>query len=238
MEHTKADEIASVLEEAIATGTISAGTVLRQEQLSRDFRVSRTPIREALRRLAGLGLAEFLPNRGVRVRTLDRGQWHDMYLVRASLEGLAAELAATRITDAQLDELREAEAAFARCTSALRRELTNSAREAMTFDWLQANVRFHDAILEASGSEVVDRLARSVRRAFAGRSMWRPESEIDSLYEQMSHGHTAIREALAARSPRGAHELSSEHVHNSWMLLEHILDEAEEPRARQRSISA
>lgn len=237
MEHTKADEIASVLEEAIATGTISSGTVLRQEQLSRDFRVSRTPIREALRRLAELGLAEFLPNRGVRVRTLDRGQWHEIYLVRAALEGLAAAMAATRITDAQIEALEQAEVTFARCTSALRRELTDSEREAMTFDWLQANVRFHDAILEASGSELVDRLARSVRRAFAGRSMWSPASEIDTLYEQMVHQHTAIREALVARSPRGASELSIEHVHNSWTLLEHILDEADEPRARQRNIS-
>src|SRR6202043_3158371 len=147
MEYTKADEIASVLEEAIATGTIPSGTVLRQEQLSRDFQVSRTPIREALRRLAALGLAEFLPNRGVRVRTLDRGQWHEIYLVRAALEGLAASIAASVITDAQLEVLKEAEAAFATCTNALRRELTDSEREAVTFDWLQANVRFHDVIL-------------------------------------------------------------------------------------------
>jgi DNA-binding GntR family transcriptional regulator len=235
MEYTKADEIASVLEEAIATGTIPSGTVLRQEQLSRDFQVSRTPIREALRRLAALGLAEFLPNRGVRVRTLDRGQWHEIYLVRAALEGLAASIAASVITDAQLEVLKEAEAAFAECTSALRRELTDSERETVTFDWLQANVRFHDVILQASGSELVDRLARSVRRAFAGRSIWRPASEIDSLYEQMIRQHTAIREALVARSPRGASELSSEHVLNSWTLLEHILDETSDRRPQRRN---
>jgi len=235
MEYTKADEIASVLEEAIATGTIPSGTVLRQEHLSRDFQVSRTPIREALRRLAALGLAEFLPNRGVRVRTLDRGQWHEIYLVRAALEGLAASMAASIITDAQLDELKEAEAAFAECTSALRRELTDSERETVTFDWLQANERFHDAILQASRSELVDRLTRSVRRAFAGRSIWRPESEIDSLYEQMTRQHTAIREALVARSPRGASELSSEHVMISWTLLEHILDETSDRRPQRRN---
>lgn len=234
MEHTKADEIAITLEEAIATGTIPPGTVLRQEQLSRDFRVSRTPIREALRRLAALGLAEFLPNRGVRVRTLDRGQWREVYLVRAALEGLAAELAASRITETQLDALAEAEARFAECTHALRRELTDPQRQAITFEWLQANVRFHDVVLQASGSELVDRLARTVRRAFAGRSIWRPSSEIDRLYEQMVRQHTAIREALVARSPRGARELSSEHVLNSWTLLEHILDETADPRHRRR----
>ncbi|MGA7987859.1 MAG: GntR family transcriptional regulator [Candidatus Dormiibacterota bacterium] len=236
MEFTKADEIASVLEEAIATGTIPSGTVLRQEQISRDFQVSRTPTREALRRLAALGLAEFLPNRGVRVRSLDRGQWHEIYLVRAALEGLAASMAASVITDQQLEVLKEAEAAFAACTNALRRELTDSEREAATYDWLQANVRFHDVILQASGSELVDRLARSVRRAFAGRSIWRPASEIDALYEQMVRQHTAIRDALVARSPRGASELSSEHVLNSWTLLEHILDETSDRRPQRRSM--
>ena len=234
VEHTKADEIAITLEEAIATGAIPPGTVLRQDQLSREFEVSRTPVREALRRLAALGLAEFVPNRGVRVRTLERDQWREIYLVRAALEGLAAELAASRITDPQLEALADAERAFAQCTEALRRELAEPDRQVITFEWLQANLRFHDVILHASGSELVDRMTRTVRRAFAGRSIWHPASEIDRLYGQMVHQHTAIREALVAHSPRGARELSTEHVLNSWTLLEHILDETAQPRRRRR----
>jgi len=67
---TKADDLALALEEAIVSGEIAPGTVLRQEQLSEQYAVSRTPVREALRRLAALGLVSFVPNRGVRVRTL------------------------------------------------------------------------------------------------------------------------------------------------------------------------
>ena len=67
---TKADDLALALEEAIVSGEIAPGTVLRQEQLSEQYQVSRTPVREALRRLAALGLVSFVPNRGVRVRTL------------------------------------------------------------------------------------------------------------------------------------------------------------------------
>jgi Transcriptional regulators len=59
-----------LIEEAIVSGEFAPGTVLRQEQLSERFGVSRTPVREALRRVAALGLVQFVPNRGVRVRTL------------------------------------------------------------------------------------------------------------------------------------------------------------------------
>ena len=67
---TKADDIARLLEDEIVSGAIPPGTVLRQEQLSERFDVSRTPVREALRRLAALGLVSFEPNRGVRVRSI------------------------------------------------------------------------------------------------------------------------------------------------------------------------
>ena len=69
---TKADDIALALEEAIVSGEIPPGSTLRQEHLSEQFEVSRTPVREALRRLAALGLVTFEPNRGVRVRMLSR----------------------------------------------------------------------------------------------------------------------------------------------------------------------
>src|SRR5438270_11908969 len=113
MESTKADEIALMVEEAIVSGELEPGTVLRQEQLSERFGVSRTPIREALRRLAALGLVSFVPNRGVRVRTISREELHEAFLVRAELESLATEIAATRMTAEDLEELDAAERRFA-----------------------------------------------------------------------------------------------------------------------------
>src|SRR5215208_1683557 len=120
LESTKADEIALMVEEAIVSGELPPGTVLRQEQLSERFAVSRTPIREALRRLAALGLVSFIPNRGVRVRTLSREELREAFLVRAELESLATELAAPKMTDADLAELERAEMEFSEATQALR----------------------------------------------------------------------------------------------------------------------
>src|SRR5690242_7822585 len=120
LDSTKADDIALVIEEAIVAGELEPGTVLRQEQLSEQFNVSRTPIREALRRLAALGLVSFVPNRGVRVRTISREELHEAFMVRAELEALATEVAAARITFDDLAELEAAEEHFARISKNLR----------------------------------------------------------------------------------------------------------------------
>ena len=94
---TKADDLALALEEAIVSGEIPPGSVLRQDALSEQFHVSRTPVREALRRLAALGLVSFEPNRGVRVRMLALEELREAFLVRAELESLATELSLIHI---------------------------------------------------------------------------------------------------------------------------------------------
>src|SRR3989440_12233548 len=130
---TKADEIALLLEDEIVSGAIEAGVVLRQEQLSERFGVSRTPIREALRRLAALGLVSFVPNRGVRVRLLSREELHEAFLVRAELEGLATELATPRMTADDLAALDAAEQRFAELTLELRRRTRDGTAEPSLF---------------------------------------------------------------------------------------------------------
>src|SRR4029077_9158112 len=117
---TKADEIALALEEAIVSGELAAGTVLRQEQVSAQYSVSRTPVREALRRMSALGLVSFEANRGFRVRTLTREDMWEAFLVRAELESLVTAVAAEKMAKEDLDELEQAEKRFARLARALR----------------------------------------------------------------------------------------------------------------------
>src|SRR5919201_266409 len=116
LESTKADDIAVALEDEIVSGAISPGAVLPRGRLSGRLGVSRTPIREALRRLAALGLVSFTPNRGVRVRSLSREELHEAFLVRAELEGLATEIATPRMTEDDLRRLDECEARFGELT--------------------------------------------------------------------------------------------------------------------------
>jgi DNA-binding GntR family transcriptional regulator len=199
--------------------------VLRQETLSERFGVSRTPIREALRRLAATGLVSFEPNRGVRVRTISREELREAFLVRAVLEALVTELAVPRFDRARLLALRAAEAEFARLTDELlERGREPDERNALTGDWVRANYRFHDVIYEAAQVRFVEAVAKSARRTFLGR--WRAGGpEIDDLYRQNTREHHAIVSAIEARSAEGARALAHEHVLHSCRLLEVILDD-------------
>jgi DNA-binding GntR family transcriptional regulator len=169
LDSTKADDIALVIEEAIVSGELAPGTVLRQEQLSEQFKVSRTPIREALRRLAALGLVSFVPNRGVRVRTLSREELHEAFLVRAELEGLATEAAAAKITAEQLDELDAAEKRFAVISQELRAREPGEERRTIMSDWVRANHAFHDVIYRAADLPLVSRASTSSRASTCSR---------------------------------------------------------------------
>ena len=197
---TKADDIARVLEDEIVGGAIAPGTVLRQEQLSERFEVSRTPVREALRRLAALGLVWFEPNRGVRVRSVSPAELREAYLVRAELEALATEVATPRMTAADLDALDDAERRFSELTLELRDQARRGeARESSLFvEWMQANYAFHDVIYAAAAMPLVERLAKSARRTFIGDRVWSARAELDELYAKNDLQHRAIREAIAA----------------------------------------
>ena len=172
-ESTKADEIALELEDDIVSGGIEAGSVLRQEQLSERFGVSRTPIREALRRLAAHGLVSFTPNRGVRVRTLSRDELREAFLVRAELESLATELAVPRMTPERLAELDAAEQRFSELTVALRKKARSGVEDSpLAVEWMHANYGFHDVIYAAAETPYLERLAKSARRTFVGQITW------------------------------------------------------------------
>jgi DNA-binding GntR family transcriptional regulator len=198
--------------------------VLRQEQLSARFEVSRTPVREALRRLASTGLVSFVPNRGVRVRMISRDELRQAFMVRAELEALVTGLATPQMTNASLDALAAAEERFAELTEELLdRRRSEAERTRLTGEWVRGNYRFHDVVYEAAAVPLVERIAKSARRTFLSR--WSPGGpEIDELYRQNVRQHRAIRDAIAARSADGARALAHEHVLHSGRMLEVILE--------------
>ncbi|MFT5084613.1 MAG: DNA-binding GntR family transcriptional regulator [Lentisphaeria bacterium] len=97
--------ITKTLREGIVTGDLAHGTKLSEPKLAEQFKTSRGPVREAIRRLEMMGLVKHIAHEGVRVITLSPQQVVEIYHVREALEGKAAALAARNISHAELDEL-------------------------------------------------------------------------------------------------------------------------------------
>ncbi len=93
------------LRDLIISGKFETGRKLVEEELADQFKVSRTPVREAIRKLEIEGLVQYQPRRGVIVTGFSAEDVDEIYAARAVLEGLAARLAAERATDAEIAEL-------------------------------------------------------------------------------------------------------------------------------------
>jgi DNA-binding GntR family transcriptional regulator len=225
----KSDEIVETVQSDIVSGRLPPGSVLRQEHLARSFRVSRTPVREALKRLHAAGLVSLIPNSGARVRTLSVEDLRETFVVRAELEGLAAELAAARITPEQRKRLRDAERRCARAAAVLRYGSNPDDEPELGSEQSAANDEFHDVILEASGVRLLADLARGVRRPIMGHLLTGSDEEIDELLTTTVRQHRSIRELIEAGSAAGARAVMQEHIESSGVLMETVLARSGQP---------
>lgn len=134
-----ADAVRHQLEQDVITGVLLPGERLDEVSLAERFGVSRTPIREALRRLSNSGLVELRPRRGAFVHQVGLSELIEMFEVMAELEGMCGRLAARRITPEQLELL---ERSLTACADA--------AAGGDTDAYYQANAEFHSVIYSAS----------------------------------------------------------------------------------------
>ena len=202
------DDLAEAIQTRIIAGDFPAGARLRQEQLAAEYRLSRTPIREALRKLQAAGTVELVPNQGAVVRGTTVRDVREGYEVRAELEGMAAALAATWITDEHLSQMREAEALFRGATGA-----------SQSVTWARANDQFHEAVQAAAGNERLRQTIRDLQKAFPRRLTW-GALEVDSkLLAENVQQHNEILEAIERRDPDGARDAMRRHVLRAGELI-------------------
>ena len=182
-------------------------------------------MREALRRLAALGLVSFEPNRGVRVRSITAHELREAFLVRAELEALATEIATPKMTPADLAELDAIERRFGELTLELRGHARSQApRDAGLFvEWMQANYAFHDVIYRVADVPLVERIAKSARRTFLGDRVWSARGARRAVREERpaapgDPGDDRRGSATAARA------LARGHVLSSSRLIEVVLE--------------
>jgi DNA-binding GntR family transcriptional regulator len=104
---TTQDMVVDGLRQGILSGAFESGQPLRQEQIAEDFGVSKSPVREALRQLAGEGLVTFSPHRGAVVSEISYEEAREITEIRISLESLALRLAVPNITEEDLEQVEE-----------------------------------------------------------------------------------------------------------------------------------
>jgi DNA-binding GntR family transcriptional regulator len=147
---TLASQVYQQLLRQIFSGELTPGCPLREAELSAQLGVSRTPIREALGRLAEYGVVESRPNHGCVVSRLGRDELIHLHQVREALEGMAIELACGKLTDADFAELER---------------LAEAARDQTAPDYFKATDEFdvglHSLIAKRSGNPL---LVREIRK--------------------------------------------------------------------------
>jgi DNA-binding GntR family transcriptional regulator len=216
------DHLAATIRARVLSGEIAVGERLRQERLAGEFGVSRTPIREALRKLQAGGIVEVQPHRGAIVRGPTVREIREAYEVRAELEGLAAELATTRIQDGQLQELHAAQRLFGRSIARLvARGVDGGGGEDANGEWTRANDLFHSVIQDAAGNERLARIVRELHRSFPRGLTWAALRRSSRLLEQNVEEHHAILEAIERHDAEEARRSMIAHVRHAGDLIAH-----------------
>lgn len=187
----------------ILNGNYKENTELKEVAIGREMGVSRTPVREALRQLELEGLVRIVPNRGAYVTGIQANDVHDIYMIRARLEGLCAQWACEKITQEQMSALEE---------NVYVAEF--HARKGNMEQMAELDNQFHRTLYESCHSKMLEHLlidyhqyVMRIRR----RTLSTPERAIASNQE-----HRGIMEAIKSKDPALAEKLASEHMYNAY----------------------
>lgn len=207
------DIVAERIEAAIISGKLEPGAKLSEQGLATSLGVSRGPLREAIRRLEGRKLLERTPNIGVRVAQLSLHDLNEILLVREALEGMAAGLAATNMSDREIAELARLVEEHGRQKSV--REGSGYYQESKDFD-------FHFRIVKGSGNARLMSMLTGdlyyLLRVYRYKSSTKPGRAQEALDE-----HKALVAALEKRDPEAAEATMRLHLRNARRYVEEQL---------------
>ncbi|MEU4807539.1 GntR family transcriptional regulator [Actinosynnema sp. NPDC023587] len=193
-----AGQAVDVLRELVLTGEIPSGARVNEVEVAARLGISRGPLREAIRHLASEGVLVLVPHRGAHVPTATAADVRALFELRAALECAAAELAATRRTEADVARLR-----------AVCAESRRSYQAGERFPY-QLDLAFHQALLDAARSP---RIAEQVRLVQQRVVLLRSGLRDDPPHQRASlDDHDALVAAVAAADPARASEVMRKHL--------------------------
>lgn len=192
------DKVYARLREEIITCALEPGRELSEAELAARFSVSKTPVREALTNLRLEGFVRTFPRRGYQVVPVTFGDMNELFDVRTILEAGAAELACSRITDAELDQLdRLADVVYDR------------AEQPSLTRFVSANRDFHEAIARASGNERLHQLV--MRQVTELERFFYLGARLRDVNTETTSDHHEIVRVLRTRDPAAARAIMIRH---------------------------
>ncbi|MCP1100876.1 DNA-binding GntR family transcriptional regulator [Aequitasia blattaphilus] len=209
------DVVFNTLRQAILKGELKPGERLMEVRLANKLGVSRTPIREAIRKLELEGLVVMIPRRGAEVAEITEKSLLDVMEVRLTLEELCVQLACQRMTEEQVVELKEAADEFKKITTT--KNLTSVA---------QADVDFHDIIYQSTDNKKLVQLLNNLRE-----QMYRYRVEYlksEEVYPQLIAEHEAIIDKIEQGDEKGAKKIMGAHIVNQ---IEAVLEAIRKKKA-------
>lgn len=196
---TLSDELRATLEELIVSGALHPGERLDEAELAARFRVSRTPVREALKALVATGLLEIKSRQGVTVATISIPILLEMFQMMAALEGLCAKFAARRATPGQKTALRE-----------IHRRLIDALAASDPQRFYAVNQEFHDLLYDAAHTHFLAGQTRALRKRVAAyrRYVTHQPGRMSATIGE----HERILAAIEGGDSDAAFTAASEHV--------------------------
>jgi DNA-binding GntR family transcriptional regulator len=196
---TAADRLAEAIADCVLSGEFAPGLRLDEGMLAERYRVSRTPVREALRRLASTGLIELKPRRGATVAKATSAQLETLFGAMAEIEAVCSRLAAMSMTPIERRRLQGLHDSMAELVA-------REDRDA----YAAANVGFHTQIYRGAHNEVLAEFAAALRRRLAPfrRAQFRTEGRTARSHAE----HTAVLQAILACDAAQAHAAMFHHM--------------------------
>ena len=204
------DIVFSALREGILSGELKPGERLMEVQLAEEMGVSRTPVREAIRKLELEGLVVMIPRKGAYVAGLTLKDVADVFEIRGSLEGLAAGLASERITDEEIEELEN-----------LLKELQVAVKEGDLDTTIKKDADFHQVLFNATRNERLAQMVNNLKEhidRFRIQSFTNP-ARMKSVLDE----HQKIVDAIKERDADSAEKLAKDHIYKVEYNVMNIL---------------
>lgn len=212
----------NTLRKAILKGELKPGERLMEIALAERLGVSRTPVREAMRKLELEGLVVMIPRRGAQVANITEKDLNDVLEVRIALENLSIENACARMTEEQLEQLWEAAKIFERTMA-----------DGNLVKLAEADVAFHEVIYQSSDNRRLNQVLNNLReQIYRYRVEYLKDEETRNL---LVREHKELYEAIRARDVKKAQEISFHHIENQREAI--VCSIREETEIREKTVS-